>query len=57
MVLKTIKHVETENIIPQFHVGYMSMSFSKQNKTFREQVERVLTSRFDTKTSQKMRNY
>ena len=56
MIRKTIKHVETDKTIPKFHLGYMSMSFSKQNKTLREKVERILISIFYTKTSQEMKN-
>ena len=36
---KNIKYVETDKMIHQFHVGYMSMLFSKQNKTFREKID------------------
>ena len=48
---KNIIDVDTENMIPQFNVVYISMTSSKQNKTFREQVY-FFTAIFDTKTSQ-----
>ena len=52
MILRKIKLAETDNTISQFHVEYMSMSSSKQNKNFREKVERIFTPRSDTNTSQ-----
>ena len=33
MSRKTIKEVETDKIIPQYHVNSIYLSFSKQNKT------------------------
>ena len=54
MSCNNIKYVETDDIIPQFYVVYMSMPFSKKRKrkkTFREQVE-TITKMIDTKTSQ-----
>ena len=35
---KTIEEVETDKIIPQFHVVYVYSPFLKQNKTYREKV-------------------
>ena len=53
MIHKNIKDAKTHNMITQFHVGYMSIPYSKQNKTFREQF--VFTSIFDTNTLQEMK--
>ena len=53
MIHKNIKDAETDNIITQLHVGYMSIPYSKQNERFREQF--VFTSSFDTNTLQKMK--
>ena len=38
MSFKTIQEFETNRIITQFCVGCMSLYFSNQDKTFREQV-------------------
>ena len=46
-----IKDAETDKMIPQFHVGSMYMPFSRPNKTFREQVKKIFTARFYTKSS------
>ena len=39
MSRKKIKDVDTDKMIPQFYVEYMSMPYLKQNNTFREQVD------------------
>ena len=39
MSINKMKEVEIDKIIPQSYVGYMYFPFSKQSKTFREQVE------------------
>ena len=43
IIFKTIKHVETDKMINQFHVEYMPMSFSKQDNTFREKLKNFHT--------------
>ena len=53
---KTIKHVGPDKTISQFCIGYMSISFSKQNKISDNKLK-TFTPRFDTKTSQAMKNY
>ena len=50
--IKTITHVETYKTVAQFHVGYMYILFSKQNKTFRTKDEKHFTPKFDTNTYQ-----
>ena len=55
MARKKVKNFYTKKEYYQFHAGYLSYLNLKQNKSFKEEVDKCLSSRFDSKTSTQMK--
>ena len=55
MARKMVKNFYTKKEYYQFHAGYLSYLNLKQNNLFKEEVDKFLSSRFDSKTSTQMK--